>query len=143
MRHFIFVIASCLLLTVMSGTAQAEDSANAQRVRDFVAAFNAHDTSEMAEFVTEDVQWFAVNGASLSVETDGKSALLAAMDGYFQSCASCSSQLVEVMQSGNQVITIEEASWRGQSGMQSRRSTAVYEFAGDLIQRVYYFPAQR
>lgn len=65
------------------------------------------------------------------------------MDGYFQSCASCSSQLVEVMQSGNQVITIEEASWRGQNGMQSQRSTAVYEFAGELIQRVYYFPAQR
>ena len=44
-------------------------------VHKFAAAFNNHDVAAMTAFVADDAQWLSVEGAKLSVETSGKSAL--------------------------------------------------------------------
>lgn len=113
------------------------------RVNEFVAAFNAQDSNAMAELVADEAQWLSVDGDEILVETDGKAALTSAMDNYFKTCPSCRSELIEVMVTEDKVSAIEEASWQGQDGKRSQRALSVYEFSGDLIQRVYYFPAAR
>ena len=70
------------------------------------------------------------------------SCAVAAMDGYFAACASCRSELLDAQAYGSRVSVIEQASWRVNDEERSQSSIAVYEFTGDLIARVYYFPAE-
>ena len=84
----------------------------------------------------------SVNGSSISIEVEGKAALTAAMADYFESCPTCRSAIHSIMSSGERVSVVEVASWVGRDGPRSQRSMAVYEFAGPLIQGVYYFPEE-
>ena len=111
-------------------------------VRDFVEAFNARNIDLMLQLVDENVQWLNVNGVKVSIETEGKDALRQSMGRYFSSCPSCKSSLEWVQSAGSRVTAMERASWSGKSGAKSQRSLSVYEFSGDKILRVYYFPAE-
>ncbi|MGQ4277246.1 SgcJ/EcaC family oxidoreductase [Pseudidiomarina sp. E22-M8] len=136
MRHF---LALTFLLSTSLVAAQAAEVDRAALVEDFVAAFNAQDSAAMARLVTDDVQWLSVNGDSVAVETAGRDALVAAMDSYFASCASCRSTLLEVQVLGSRVSVIEQASWQVDDELRAQSSIAVYEFAEGRIARVYYF----
>jgi hypothetical protein len=54
-----------------------------QQVRAFVEAFNARDIDLMLAMADEKVQWLIVDGAKVSVETEGKAALRESMVRYF------------------------------------------------------------
>ena len=41
------------------------------------------------------------------------------------------------------ISTVEIASWMGLGGQKSQTGFAVYEFDGNRIKRVYYFPEER
>jgi hypothetical protein len=113
-----------------------------QQVRAFVEAFNARDIDVMLALADENVQWLIVDGAKVSVETEGKAALRESMVRYFRSCPSCKSSLEWIQKAGSRVTAMERASWSGKSGPKSQRSLSVYEFRGDKILRVYYFSAE-
>jgi len=113
-----------------------------QQVRAFVEAFNARDIDLMIAMADENVQWLIVDGAKISVETEGKAALRESMARYFRSCPSCKSSLEWIQRAGSRVTAMERASWTGKSGAKSQKSLSVYEFRGDKILRVYYFPAE-
>ena len=113
-----------------------------QRVRDFVEAFNARNVDAMLELVDEKIQWLTVTGARLSVEVEGREALRQSMGRYFKSCSTCKSSLESVQRAGSRVTAMERASWTTKSGPKSQRSLSIYEFSGDKILRVYYFPAE-
>lgn len=131
-----------ILLTVWLATFQAADDPEG-RVRDFVVAFNARQADRMMTLVTDGVQWISVDGAKLSVETEGKAALRASMERMFSSCATCQSELVWVRRAGSRVTALERASYTGKSGPRSQTSLSVYEFADGRIARVYYFPSEQ
>lgn len=133
----------CLLLVSLGVFGQEPEAANVQTVRGFIAAFNAHDSEAMSRFVTEDVQWLSINGDSISTETNGKAALIAAMNDYFAACPTCQSHLDEMIASHERVSAIEVATWRGKDGPRTQKGVCVYEFSAGLIKRVYYFPAER
>ena len=143
MRHMISVLGGCLLLASSGASAQQPGREHLQAVRDFVAAFNAHDSGAMAGFVTEDVQWISLDGDAISVEADGKAALISAMNDYFQSCPTCRSRLSEMAASRDRVSAVEVASWQDPGGARTQAAMAVYEFSGMRIKRVYYFPAEK
>lgn len=107
------------------------------RVRAYVAAFNAHDTEAMMAMVTDDVQWLSVQGDAITVESGDKQQLREGMRSYFKSCSHCQSQLSHLFATGERVSALELA---GSSGQQS---LSVYEFSDGLIRRVYYFPAEK
>ena len=139
MRHLAYcVMLFCFVLSTHSLAA----SERSEQVKQFVAAFNAHDAELMSQYVTDDMQWLSVNCDRVAVETSGKSELIKAMDRYFKSCASCQSELTDITVLGNRVSTVEEASWRQNGELKSQKSLAVYEFNNSLIRRVYYFPAE-
>jgi ketosteroid isomerase-like protein len=131
-----------LVLASFATFSQQVEAGPRQTVRQFIAAFNAHDSAAMARFVTEDVQWLSVSGGSIAIETNGKAALVAAMTGYFRSCPTCRSQLAEIIASRDRISAVEIASWRGKDGQKTQRSISVYELSGGLIKRVYYFPVE-
>lgn len=143
MRHLIVFLAVGLLSIAFPGLSQGHNTEHTEIVREFAAAFNAHDSIAMSKFVAEDVQWLSISGDSLSIQTDGKPALILAMDGYFQSCPTCRTYIKEMIASGERVSAIEEAGWEGRDGPRTQRSLSVYEFSSNLIKRVYYFSAER
>ncbi|RUO66973.1 nuclear transport factor 2 family protein [Idiomarina ramblicola] len=139
MRHLAYCF---ILLCFFVSTPSLADSERSERIKQFIAAFNAHDAELMSQYVTDDIQWLSVNGDRIVVETSGKSDLIKAMGEYFESCASCQSELADITVLGRRVSTIEEASWRQNGELRSQKSLAIYEFNNSLIRRVYYFPAE-
>ncbi len=113
-----------------------------QLVNGFVAAFNQQDSAAMARLVTDDVEWLAVDGTTISAETRGKPQLVSSMDAYFKSCPSCRSEIRGIVATPRRASAVEVASWETPKGKRSQRGVAVYEFSGALIRRVYYFPAE-
>ena len=138
----VFLLVSLVFgpLAALSQTSETGDKLEV--VRDFVAAFNAHDAAAMSALVTDDVQWLSVRGSEVSIELEGKAPFAAAMDDYFTSCPSCRSEILSEVSSNERVSMVEVASWDGPDGPRSQQSMAVYEFAGSLIRRVYYFPEE-
>jgi hypothetical protein len=136
-------ITTLLALVVMPLVYANESASHMASVEGLIAAFNAHDSDAMAEFLTDDVVWLSVANGNVAVEANGKSDLIASMDAYFESCPTCRSEISESISTPARTSAIEIASWEGKSGPQSQRSLSIYEFSGDLIHRVYYFPAEK
>lgn len=112
-------------------------------VHQFVAAFNAQDSGAMANLVSDDVEWLSISGKQVSVDASGRNNLVDSMNGYFESCPSCRSELTNVVSTSNRVSAVEMASWQADDGRRSQKAMSVYEFSNGLIARVYYFPAEQ
>lgn len=137
------ILALALVALASSEPGSVNSSlAQEKRVRELVEAFNTRNIDAMLELVDENIQWLNLNGSKLSIEVEGKAALRQSMGRYFSSCPSCKSSLEWVQIAGSRVTAMERASWSGKSGTKSQRSLSVYEFSGEKILRVYYFPAE-
>jgi hypothetical protein len=136
-----------VLVTAVGAPALPPREANSsikpeKQVRAFIEAFNARDIDGMLALADENVQWLTVDGAKISVETEGKAALRESMVRYFRGCPSCKSSLEWIQRAGSRVTAMERASWSGKSGPKSQSGLSVYEFRGGKILRVYYFSAE-
>jgi hypothetical protein len=143
------VLPLALVVTIVATVALASTSRatsagieQEKQVREFVAAFNDRKIDVMLELTSENIQWMIIDGAKISVETDGKVALRESMQRYFKSCPSCKSSLEWIQIAGSRVTAMEQASWSGKDGPKSQRSLSVYEFRDGKISRVYYFAAE-
>jgi len=128
----------------LDGRADADGSGSPlAAVEALMRAFNAHDVDAMLACVTDDVEWFHVQGASLAVETSGKEALRTGMTSYFEGIPSARSALEKSMISGRFVTVRERASWQDKNGEErSQASVAVYEIRDGRVARVWYYPAE-
>ncbi len=118
--------------------------ASEKLVRDFVEAFNTRNIDGMLGLAADGIQWLSVDGAKVTVETEGKDALRASMTRYFQQCPSCKSDLVWLKTAGSRVSAQERANWTNRAGAAvSQTGISVYELKDGRIVRVYYFPAER
>lgn len=134
-----------LALISLAGPVQAQDPRPEQLkqiVHDYIQAFSEHDLAAMMGMVTDDVQWLSVDNDQLVIVTDDRAALAASMASYFESCASCQSQIAATQASANRVSALEVVRFETANGPREMQSLSVYEFSGDLISRVYYFPAE-
>ncbi|PYE35148.1 hypothetical protein DFP83_10122 [Idiomarina fontislapidosi] len=133
----------CCVLVSSIGLAQTQAESQLNALNEFITAFNNHDATLMAQYVSDDVQWLSVSGDELSVEVEGKQALIDSMQGYFKSCSSCQSQIGSPIITGSRISVVEHAHWQQNGKKQSQQSLAVYEFDNHLISRVYYFPTTK
>ena len=141
--HVVFLLTiACLSLQRANASWETPIVDHEKQVRDFVAAFNSRDLAKMLEFTDDNIQWLSVNGAKISIETEGKAALKASMEKYFDGCPSCKSSLESVQTVGSRVTAKETASWTGKNGPREQSSLSVYEFQNNKIIRVYYFPVE-
>lgn len=139
------LLCAGLMGTTASVSAQAQaltPAAQEQVVREYISAFNAHDTAAMLRMVSDDVQWLSVDGDRIAVETGNKEELRRSMDAYFGSCGGCSAKLLHVFSTGTRVSALEQAGSSNDAGERAQ-SLSVYEFSDGLIRRVYYFPVEK
>jgi hypothetical protein len=141
-KLFLIVVIFSLSINSVTGTSESPIFDHEKQVRDFVAAFNARDLSKMLELTDDDIKWLSINGAKISIETEGKTALKTAMEKYFSECPTCKSSLEWVQIAGSRITAMEIARWTSKSGPKEQSSLSVYEFQGGKIARVYYFPAE-
>lgn len=139
-----FRIFTLTVLLMCAPIAQCREPAltHIDTVKQFIEAFNAHDSLLMGSLVTDGIEWLSISGKEITVETRGKANLIKGMDAYFKSCPSCQSELLNVLSSLGRVSAIEVASWHGKNGQKSQQSLSVYEFSEGMISRVYYFPVE-
>lgn len=97
----------------------------------------------MLSMVSEDIQWLSVSSDKITVETQGKPKLRASLTDYFKSAPGTRSELQWVQVTAARVAALERASWQSKSGPKSQSSLSVYEFRAGLIERVYYYPAEK
>ena len=110
----------------------------------FVEAFNRRNIDGMLAVAADNIQWLTVDGAKVTLETQGKDALRSSMAKYFQQCPTCKSDLPWLKTAGSRVTAHERASWTNRAGTAvSQSGLSVYEFKDGRIFRVYYFPAER
>ena len=140
-RIALFIFVGVFMTLVYAADAPAERS-HENIVRSYVEAFNAHNVEAMLKMVTDDVQWFTIDGDKIVTETGNKEELRQAMEGYFESCSTCKSNLENVFSTGARVSALEVASFETVQGIQKQQSISVYEFSGNLIKRVYYFSVE-
>lgn len=131
-----------LFISPVSAADEPAENGHERTVYSYVEAFNAHNVEAMLEMVTDYVQWLTIDGDKIVTETDDKEKLRQALEGYFESCSTCKSNLEHVVSTGERVSAIEVASFETAQGIQKQQSISVYEFSGNLIKRVYYFSAE-
>ena len=140
--------ATVAVASLIATSAPADDtkpSADARiaAVHAFVDAFNERDLERLLGAVHDDIEWLSVDGTDIAAEAGGRDALAGSLRGYFEACSSCRSDIEWAKPAGSRVAALERASWEREGSRISQVSLAVYEFEGDLIRRVYYFPADR
>lgn len=141
--RLVFLAVLYVVAAPLSLPAQTPQQSNEQRVRDYVAAFNKREIDSMLRMVSDDIQWLSVAGDKITVETQGKARLRESMAAYFKSIPTAKSELEWVRATASRVAVMERAAWQSTSGPKSQAGLAVYEFSGELISRVYYYPVER
>lgn len=127
-----------------SEDASTDATPEIETVRAVVRAFNAHDPEALAELVSDDVLWLAVEGREIMVEAEGRAALVEGMTGYFAAFPTVRSEIEEISGMGPYVTAYETASWTDDAGSErSQSSLAVYRIEGGLVRQVWYYPAVR
>ncbi len=137
------LLLALFVTSISEAHANEVTSSHVTTVEQFVDSFNVQNSKAMAKFVTDDVQWLSVDGKELLVEVRGKNDLVASMNAYFTSCPTCRSELANIIATKNRISAVEIATWQGSDGLNTQRALSVYEFSGDKIIRVYYFPAEK
>lgn len=112
-------------------------------LREFIEAFNERDFDGLLTHITEDIQWVSVEGAKAVVLADGEFELATSLESYFEASPTSRSSLEWIKTAGSRLTALERVTWTNQAGKdQSQVSLSVYEFKGEKIARVHYFPAE-
>lgn len=120
-------------------------------VEEYIQAFNDRELEKMLSLVTEDIHWMSIMGTKTSVETETKQALGEALKNYFVQVPSVQSKWIKSNALGDWVFGIEQVSWlsRKKGASKSDKQTlkvqcslSVYQFDGQLIKSVWYYPSQ-
>ena len=129
------LLFSCLLL--FTACKHVQNSTSALSVaEELVDAFNRHDPEAMAKQVAVDFELYYVDEAGASaLAITGREQLIEEMKGYFESQPSVKSTVLASID-GPVYVSFREQIVGGQS------SLAVYEIRNQLIQRVWYYPAE-
>lgn len=116
--------------------------AKANTVHAYTNAFNTRDVDGMLALATDNVEWISLDGRDLLMGADGAENLSTTMLQYFDSCGSCRASLQWTKTTDERVVALEEASWDADGERKAQSALSVYEFEGEKIRRVYYFPAE-
>jgi ketosteroid isomerase-like protein len=94
------------------------------------AAIDANDAAAFVGFLTDD----AVFRFGSAPPVRGRSAIQAAVDGFFGTIAGCSHNVRKVVESGSTLVCEGEVTYRRHNGTEITLPFAdVFEYAGDLI----------
>ena len=115
---------------------------NIETVKSYVDAYNRRDLAAMLTFATADIVWMMVFDDKVSVETKNKAELALALEQHFSRPAKSHSSLSSVANYGGFVSGIEKVTTKKEGQTRSACSLSVYQFTGNKIKAVWYYPAQ-
>ncbi len=137
------VFIAVLFFVLLTCGARAQDpDPSIQVVLQMMKAFTAQDAETMSATLAEDIGWYSILGDTLTVQAEGKDALLTGLRSYFESIPSAHSEIEDSFVSGKYVIVRERGYWHEDGVQRTQSSLAVYEMQDGLIARVWYFPAE-
>ncbi len=135
----LFII--CLLTACVQTEVPTSDIAKTI-VAEHARAFNLGNVAAMSKVQHPDIEWLSVTGSQISVKVSGRDALAENMTDYFKSPTKVTGTLRDWSVNGNYVAVTETASWKAKDGTaKSQSSLTVYQLKGNLIRRVWYYPA--
>jgi hypothetical protein len=139
LRVFTAVFFVCLFTSGASG----QDAESSRRVvLEMMKAFTTQDPEAMSATLTDDIGWYSIIGDTLTIQAEGKDALLTGLRSYFESIPSAHSEVEEIFVSGKYVVVRERGYWHEDGLQRTQSSLAVYEIRDGLIARVWYFPPE-
>lgn len=139
MKPVITLPALALVMATACPSLASDAQDEIRVVREFVAAFNAHDADAMLALAAEDIRWMSVSETEITVQAESANALGEAMAGYFSNTPGARAEIRSITASGPFVNTVEEAFWGVDGEENSQCAIAVYELAGEEIKSVWYF----
>ena len=140
----LFIFVGGLLLGAACTTALTPTDATAERralLNAHIADFNRHDPAALANNLVDEFGWYQIQAGDLSVEAQDKAALIEGLQSYFAAVPSVSSNISDTLHYGSFVATVETVSWQANEKRRSQSALSVYEFDGNKIKHVWYFPA--
>ena len=128
-----------MLALFASLTAYADSESRVDIVRQFVEHYNSADAEAMLSLCAHDIQWLSIIDNEISIETENRQALGEYLAAHFSRPIRARSELLETLEAGSKVITVEKAYRQTDAGEKSQCSVAVYDFQEKQISRVWYF----
>jgi len=118
------------------------DPAKAKLVHAYIKAYNLQDIDAMLALATDDLEWLSIDGADIRVGARGADKLRETVEPYFKNCPSCRSNIRWTKTTEDRVVALEDAVWDKDGKRNVQSSLSLYEFEGEKIKRVYYFPVE-
>jgi len=107
-----------------------------------VDAFNKGDVAGMSKMQHPDIEWFNINGSTLSLQASGRAALAKNMEDYFNTSTRITGTLSNWSLTGDYVSVTETVRWKTSAGeAKSQSALTVYQMKDNLIRRVWYYPS--
>lgn len=131
----------CVSLATISPV-RAQQSSAAERVLDFIEAYNAHDVDKMLTMVSADIRWMNVDGIRIRLQAAGREALGTGMTSYFAGLPSARAEVRDIRQLDDFVTVVEAAIWDDNGRSQAQCAVSVYQLTAGLIANVWYYPAR-
>lgn len=126
----------------LAACAGASSDAPNPVIEAYVAAYNAHELDEMSARMHPDIEWISLEGSEAIIYTSGKNALIAELKSHFAEPSASTSQLSNWSKTGPYISVTESIRQESAApGDYLPASLSVYELDGDLIRRVWYYPA--
>jgi len=135
-------ISVCLFIALLAHAVAAELDQE-KLIRNFVAAYNAHDATTMMNYVSDDIRLIYVSRNVSATDADNKIQLRSILNAYFTNFPDSRSEIEDISVTGRFVSTRERAFWSANGEDKTQFALAVYEICNELICAVWYYPPQR
>jgi hypothetical protein len=132
-----WVLLAAMLFSQISHANEAQVSA----VKQFVEGFNQKNVQSMQSHTTDDVKWFSISEGAMALETSDKEELGEAMQNYFSGYSNANAKIVNLVNSGDFISTVEQVKWQNEGKWFMQCSLGVYRFKQNKIASVWYYPA--
>lgn len=127
-------------LTFLSFTSQAAPTPT-EVVESFIQAYNKHDVELLVQHTSESVRWMHISGSKVEVETSDRTEFGAAMTDYFETLKDANATIIQIIDSGSYVSTVERVTWDNDGEQLSQCSIGTFKVQAGKLAEFWYFPA--
>ena len=103
-------------------------------------AFNRKDADALGELLAEDYAWYTVGADGPRRASEGRTATVERMRGFFAAMPYASSRIDGVLEVGNYIVAVEKDRFEVDGRSEERTTLGVYEYRDGRLARAFAFP---